>query len=102
MSDPLAELHNDVREMRQHVLDLLATVASTNTKVDLLNNRLYSDGAGGAIPTLYKQHAELQAKVHTVAQAVSNQHAWAIGYGAGAGGVLVLARHVAAKFGFNF
>lgn len=101
MSDPLTELHNDVREMRQHVLDLLQTVTATNTKVDLLTNRLYSDGEGGAIPMLFKKHNELDAKVGKVASDLSNQRAYAIGYGAGAGGLLVLARHVLAKFGLN-
>ena len=102
MSDPLTELHNDVREMRQHVLDLLQTVTATNTKVDLLSSRLYSDGDGGAIPILFKKNAELTSVVGKVASDLRSQKAYAIGYGAGAGGILVLARHLAAKFGFNF
>ena len=102
MSDPLTELHNDVREMRQHVLDLLQTVTATNTKVDLLSSRLYSDGDGGAIPTLFKRAKEVDDTVAGLAKAISNQRAYAMGAGAVVGGAMVVVRHLAAKLGFNF
>ena len=102
MSDPLTELHNDVREMRQHVLDLLQTVTATNTKVDLLSSRLYSDGDGGAIPILFKKNTELDKKVSGVATELSNQRAYAVGYGAGAAGLLTLAHYLVGKLGLHF
>ena len=102
MSDPLTELHNDVRALLERQLDMVAAQASTNTKIDLLTSRLYNDGDGGAIPTLFKRAKEVDDTVAGLARAISNQRAYAMGAGAVVGGAMVVVRHLAAKLGFNF
>lgn len=74
--------HEDVREIRSLVTDLVKATSATNQKVDNLVARLYSDGGGGAIPALFKRDDSIEAKVGALTTQVSNQKAYALGVAA--------------------
>lgn len=106
-------LHDDIRDIRTMMIDLVSGQARTEQKIDGLNDRLYKDG-GGAIPVLFSkvstlasdaavQNGALASAITSVNNRVSNQRAYAMGAGAAAGGILMAVKGIlAAKFGWHF
>ena len=84
--------HDDIRDIRTMVTDLVAGQARTEQKIDGLDKRLY-DGGAGAIPVLYSKYNALDKEVVeaksglsnaivAVNNRVDNQRAWVAGVAA--------------------
>ena len=101
-NDQLSEIHRDIRELRDNMLDVVRSAAETNATVNGLVNRLYKDGEGGSIGKLFNLQTDTDKKVAEIDKAVSNQRAYALGIAAAATLFLHVIKGLVAKaFGIN-
>lgn len=105
-------LHEDIREIRGMLTEIVAQSARTEQKVDSLDKRLYNGGSG-AIPTLFNkfdmlktsietQVGEAKAKASVAVSKVNTQHAYAAGYATGALAILGGLKYFLGKIGLHF
>jgi hypothetical protein len=105
-------MHEDIREIRGMLNELIAQSARTEQKVDSLDKRLYNGGFG-AIPTLFSKFDalkvsvelgvnEAKSKASEAISKVNTQHAYAAGYATGAIAILGTLKYFLGKIGLHF
>jgi hemoglobin-like flavoprotein len=104
-------LHDDIRDMRDSLIELVKGQARTEQKIDGLDKRLY-DGGAGAIPVLFQkfegmskdtatQNGALASAITSVNNRVDNQRAWVAGAAAVATIFLGGAKYALGKIGIH-
>lgn len=94
--------HEDIREIRQNVLDLVQQQGAMTATLRSIEGRLFTD-PGAHIPQMWKKFGEHGKEIATIKSDHRADKAWLTGFASfGAAGLTVAFKWLLGKLGFHF